>query len=65
MRRIPLFLLALQSLTIAAAATRVQRDVAYGPDARQRFDVYAPIPARRRGPSPPSAVDAFLETLLR
>ncbi len=46
MRCILLFLLALQSLTFAAAATRIQRDVAYGPDARQRFDVYAPQQAR-------------------
>jgi len=34
------------ALPAAAADTRIVRDVAYGPDARQRFDVYAPPEAR-------------------
>lgn len=34
------------ALPAAAADMRVVRDIAYGPDARQRFDVYAPRDAR-------------------
>ena len=41
--RIALALAALgMALPAAAADLRILRDVAYGPDARQRFDVYAP-----------------------
>ena len=46
MRRIVFLLLSLAAAVPAAAGNRVLRDVAYGPDARQRFDVYAPDDAR-------------------
>jgi acetyl esterase/lipase len=42
MRRIVFLLLSLAAAVPAAAGNRLLRDVAYGPDARQRFDVYAP-----------------------
>ena len=43
MRRVALALIALAvALPAAAADMRILRDVAYGADARQRFDVYAP-----------------------
>jgi arylformamidase len=45
--RIAFALVALAAaLPAAAADMRVVRDIAYGPDARQRFDVYAPQDAR-------------------
>lgn len=47
MLRIAFALVALgAALPAAAADMRIVRDVAYGPDARQRFDVYAPEGAR-------------------
>jgi arylformamidase len=46
MRRIVFLLFSLAAAVPAAAGNRIVRDVAYGPDARQRFDVYAPDDAR-------------------
>ena len=46
MLRIFFFLLAIAAAAPASAGMRIVRDIAYGADARQRYDVYAPQDAR-------------------